>query len=100
MNPVTYTDYSMDARLLKVIAMGVEPGNYLEVFLADGDLIHADIKGGWTSTLSLGFLGRCDPYVCVIGKRERANEVILEEIKSILNRKGMEYDVQDQLYYA
>jgi len=90
----------MDARLVKVITVGAECGSHLEVYLEDGDVIHADIKWDWASTLSLGLLGWNDPYICVIGKRERVNEVLLEEIKSILNRKGLEYDVRDQLYDA
>lgn len=95
---MTYKDYSMDARLIGVIALGLEDGEYLEVFLEEGEPVHATKQSNWSSTLSLGLVSWGEPYLLVRGEKSNANETFLEDLRAFLVYRKIGYPVEDMLY--
>jgi len=90
-------DFSMDARMVRVIAENLKRGHFLEVFIHGSDLLNVIDKTGWESTLSFGWVEWSDPYIIVKGARDKESEALYKEIVGILNRKGMEMDVIDEM---
>lgn len=90
-------DFSMDCRLVRVIAENLGCGHFLEVFIHGSDLLNVIDKTGWESTLSFGWVEWSDPYIIVKGARDKESEALYKEIVGIVNRKGMEMDVIDEL---
>ena len=97
MAEVVYKDYSMDARMAKVISENLENGSYLEIYLHDGELVHVNIKENWTSMFTFGVVGWGEPYLYVVGERNESNEALLEEIREMLSGKKSGYVVEDHL---
>lgn len=106
MTGVECKNYSMDARLVTVISEQLQNGNYLEIYLRGGELVHAFVKSNWASTLTFGVVGWGEPYLYVTGVRNENNEKLLEEIREMMTSKRpgfpssrkLEYAVQDHLY--
>jgi len=90
-------NFSMDARIVEIIAENLKHGHYLEVFVHKDDLLNAVDKNGWDSILSLGWLEWSTPYVIVKGAKNDESVALCKEIISIFDCKGLEIEVIDSL---
>jgi len=89
---------SLDVRLTTVIMEGLEMDQYLEVFVHEGEVVHAFIKNNWLSTLTLGWnpwFTENDPYVEVRGKNTSENKQLIEDLKQYCK---IDYKVVDHLF--
>jgi len=89
----------MDEMLTLVIMEELEENQYLDVFIREGEIIHAIPRERWMGYLTLGISNYfTEPYVVVVGYDNDQNREVVDRLRQEMVRRCIPYTLHNSLY--